>query len=154
MKRLAVTSVFLSAKTWAATVGLITITGTVPGLTSITVTPLAGYNTIDLSSTAVDLPVADVRERNNTPLGYNVKLTSQNAGVLKNGTLGSIPYTAKYGTNAVTLSTTPVTVTTQGPQNSVVNVVRQFKISFTGVPHENVMAGAYSDTLTFTITAN
>jgi hypothetical protein len=83
-----------------------------------------------------------------------VKLTSQNAGVLKNGTLGSIPYTAKYGTNAVTLSTTPVTVTTQGPQNSVVNVVRQFKISFTGVPHENVMAGAYSDTLTFTITAN
>ena len=38
--------------------------------------------------------------------------------------------------------------------NSVVNATKQFAISYTGVPAANLMAGTYSDTLTFTITAN
>ena len=142
-----------AATAHAATTGNITISGSVAQQTNITVTPLTGYNNLDLSTTASDLAVADVKEQNNTNLGYKVTLTSQNAGALKNGTLGSMAYSAKYNGSSVSLSSTPVTVTTGPVVTSPVNVTKQFKVSYTGIDPATVMQGTYSDTLTFTISS-
>jgi hypothetical protein len=138
----------------AATTGQITISGSIPAYTAIVVSPVAGYNSLDLSTTATDKNVATVTEINNTTTGYTVKLASANSGSLKNGSLGSVAYTAKYNGTAVTLSSTAVTVTKQSSQTSVVNANKNFSISYTGVDPTTLMVGTYSDTLTFTITAN
>lgn len=137
----------------ATTVGSITLSGTVPQATSIVVTPTAGYNALDLTTTAVNQQVATVQEKNNTTLGYKVTLTSQNAGILKNGSIDQVAYTAKYNGTSVTLSTTPVQVTTGAPQNTVVNVNKPLTISYTGQAADAMMAGVYSDILTFTISS-
>lgn len=139
---------------YAATTGNVVISGAIPAATAIVVTAQSGYNSIDLTSTATDLLVVKVRELNNTTAGYVVSLTSSNAGKLKNGSLGEKVYTAKYNNVAVTLSSTPITVTSQGAQTSVVNILKDFTISFTGSNVEDLMQGTYSDTITFTISAN
>jgi hypothetical protein len=138
----------------AATTGSLTVSGSVAATTAIVVTPISGYNSIPLNVTQVDLPVANVREINNTSTGYTVSISSLNSGALKNGSIGQITYTAKYNGTAFSLSSTPVTVTTQGVQTGIVNSVKSFTISFTGINMEDFMAGTYSDTLTFVIMAN
>lgn len=142
-----------SAVAFGATSGSITISGAVPGATAITVTSQTGYNNLDLTASPVNLQVASIREVNNTANGYSVSLTSANAGQLKNGASG-LAYTAKYNNVSVSLSTTPSVITTGAPSNSVVNVVKPFTISYTGAAADTMLAGTYSDTLTFTISAN
>ncbi len=148
---IAVAALAITSASWAASTGSITISGVVPQHTDIIVTPVAGYNALDLATTATDLSVANVTEKNNTALGYKVTLSSANAGALKNGTAGSIAYTAKYNSTSVTLSATPTNITTSPAASSVVNVTKAFKISYTGVDTTTMMQGTYSDTLTFTI---
>jgi hypothetical protein len=131
----------------AATTGVLTLQGVVAAATAITVTGAGGFSELDLATSANDLQVASVREINNTTNGYTVSLTSQNAGVLKNGSIGNVNYTAKYNSQAVTLSATPVTVTTSAPST------KGFTISYAGTAAANMMVGTYSDTLTFTIAA-
>ena len=143
-----------TAELFAATTGNVTIQGAISAATAIVVTAQTGYNALDLTSVASDQVVATVREINNTTAGYGVTLTSTNAGNLKNGTLGQVPYTAKYNGTAVTLSTSPQTITTQGTQTAIVNTVKNFAISFAANAAEDLMVGTYSDTLTFTISAN
>ena len=139
---------------YAATTGNIAISGIVPASTAIAVNTVSGYNSLNLAVTAAGQVVANIQETNNTVNGYTVTMSSQNAGTLKNGTLGSLAYTAKYNNAAVTLSTTAATITTSGASTAVVNVSKPLAISYTGVPAASMMQGTYSDTLTFTITAN
>lgn len=138
----------------AAVTGTITLAGIVPASTAIIVTPVAPYNNLVLSTAQTNLLVATVNEQNNTTLGYSVTLSSTNAGKLKNGTLGQITYTARYNSTSVTLSVAPIVVTTQGAQSAVVNVIKNFDVSYAATPAISTMAGTYSDTLTFTIIAN
>lgn len=151
---LSLVSILAAGQAQAALTGNVTIQGTVAAATAITVTSVTGYNSLDLSSSQTNLLVANIREVNNTAAGYSVTLTSSNAGSLKNGSIGSLAYTATYDDVAVTLSSTPQTVTTGGASTAVVNTVKPFKISYTGTAAENLMQGSYSDTLTFTIAAN
>jgi hypothetical protein len=144
----------LSGQALGATSGSVVLSGVVPAETSITASGLAGYNSLDLSTTAQDLAVISVREINNTTNGYTVKMSSLNSGSLKNGTLGSVGYTAKYNGTAVTLSSNPVTVTNSGSTTTPVNVAKNFTISYTGADLTTLMQGSYTDTLTFSVTAN
>ena len=139
---------------YAATTGSIAISGSVPASTALVLTTVSGYNALNLSVTAANQPVANVQELNNTLNGYTVTLSSQNAGTLKNGTLGSLAYTARYNNAAVTLSSTAVAITTSGATTAVVNLTKPLTVSYTGVAASDMMQGTYSDTLTFTITAN
>lgn len=138
----------------AATTGAITLSGVVPASTAVVVTPVAPYNNLTLSTLQTNLLVATVNEQNNTTLGYNLTLSSANAGKLKNGVVGQITYTARYNSVAVTLAVAPVNITTQGSQIAVVNVNKNFDISYAATPTASSMAGTYTDTLTFTIIAN
>ena len=134
--------------------GNIILSGAVAAATNIAVTGVVPYSALDLSVTQTNLLVANVTEVNNTTNGYTVTLTSANAGTLKNGTFGSIIYTAQYNGVSANLSTTPVNITTGAASNTVVNAIKTLKISYTGVPAASVMVGTYSDTLTFTIVGN
>lgn len=158
MKNRILTSIALAAlissEASAALTGNITIQGSVSAATSIIVSSVAGYNSLNLHANQTNLSVANVTEQNNTTAGYTVTLSSANAGKLKNGSLGEINYTARYNGTSVALTVSPVTITTQGAQTSVVNSVKGFDISYTGVAAENLMVGTYSDQLTFTIAAN
>ena len=147
-------AVLLSAPAIAATTGSITISGTVPAATAIVVTGSTGYNNLDLAATATNLQVATVNETNNTTNGYTVTVASTNAGQLKNGTLGSVTYTAKYNSTAFTLSNAAAQVTNAPAANAIVNVSKPLTISYTGAAAGTLMTGTYSDTLTFTIAAN
>ncbi|MBI3557666.1 MAG: fimbrial protein [Deltaproteobacteria bacterium] len=138
----------------AATSGSVTIQGTVPTVVAITVTGIAPFNALDLTTTQANLPVADVVEQSNDSLGYKVTMSSTNAGSLKNGSLGSVAYTAKYNGTTVTLSATPQQVTSTGSTTAVVNATKSLTISYTGAASASLMSGTYSDTLTFTIAAN
>lgn len=137
----------------AATSGAINLTGTVPPVTSITIVPVV--TPLDLTVTGVNVSVATVTEASNVPLGYTVTLSSANAGIMKNGVIGSVPYTLKYNGVATTLSVSPgVTVTTQGSSTSPISTNKSVTVSYTGVAAATTMSGTYSDTLTLTITGN
>lgn len=139
---------------FSASSGSITLSGSIPTATHIVITATTGYNSLSLTTGATNQVVASVREINNTSAGYNVTLSSANAGLFKNGSVGQIAYTARYNSVNVNLTTLPQTITTQGSQSSIVNVVKDFDISFTATAEDTVMSGNYSDTLTFTITSN
>lgn len=147
-------AVHIGIRVGGSTVGSITIQGTVPNVVTISIVPQAGYNTLDLSQVVADLHVADVRELSNTTTGYKVTLASANAGQLKNGNKSALTYTAKYNGTPVTLSGTPVVVTNTSSSSSLVNILKQFVISYSGAASDAMLAGSYSDTLTFTITSN
>ena len=144
----------LASGAFAATTGSVTIQGTVATVVAITVTGTTPFNALDLTTTQANLPVANVVEQSNDALGYKVTMSSANAGTLKNGTAGSVAYTAKYNATTVTLSATPQNVTTAPATTTVVNVTKPLTISYTGAAAASMMAGTYSDTLTFTIAAN
>lgn len=144
----------LATAAYGANTGSLTISGTVPAATNIVVTPQSGFNTLDLTTNSSNLLVATINERNNTAAGYTVTLTSGNNGVLKNASYPGVPYSASYANVSVRLSTTPVTITSQGPQMGVVNSTKDFKITFTGQDPGGLVQGTYSDTLIFTITGN
>ncbi len=154
MNKLIVLFLLLSTTVYGATTGNITLNGIVPAVVSITVTGVGSFNALTLATTQTDLTVANVIEQSNDSLGYKVTVSSANTGTLKNGAVGSIAYTAKYNGTSFVLSPTAVQVTNQAAQAVVVNATKALAISYTGVPNVSVMSGAYSDTLTFTITAN
>lgn len=144
----------MSLLSMSAFAGTLVLTGSIPAATSLVVAPLPASSTLDLTSTATNLQVATVTEANNTVNGYTVKVSSANAGLLKNGSLGSVTYTARYNGTSFVLSTTPVVVTNQGSQSAIVNIGKSVDISYAGQAAPSLMAGSYSDTLTFSISAN
>lgn len=138
----------------AATTGSVTLSGLVPKVVSIAVTPVAPYNTLDLTTTQANLPVANVQEQSNDTDGYTVTVSSLNAGLLKNGVVDSLVYTAKYNAVSFALTVAPVTVTSVGSSVSIVDVTKSLTIGYTGVPSVSLMNGSYSDTITLSIVAN
>lgn len=143
---------FINKFAFAANTGSITISGTVPAQTSITVTPTTGYNSLDIPSGETNKTVANITEYNNTAAGYTVTLSSLNGGKLKNSSLGEFTYTAKYNNVSISLTTLPTNITTQGSQSTVINISKPLNISFPA--QTDLMQGNYSDTIIFTITSN
>jgi hypothetical protein len=140
----------MSGNAMAALSGTLTLSGTVAANTAILVTPQGNYNSLNLFATQTNHVVALVNELNNTAAGYTVTLSSANAGKLVSGAF-EFAYTARYNASSVALTVSPVTITTQGAQSVVVNTNKNFDISYTGAAADTLMAGTYTDTLTFTI---
>jgi hypothetical protein len=132
-----------------SSMGSIIITGVIPAVTQLVVTPVPGL--LDLTVTTNDQTVATVKEMTNTSNGYVVTMSSVNQGLLKNGTIGAVPYSAKYQGVPVIFGPGSITLTDTSGTSSVTNVTKPLSISFSGTSPENLMAGPYSDTLTFTI---
>jgi len=137
--------------------GNITISGTVANNTSITVTPTAGYNSLDIAAGETDKDVAAVNERSNKRDGYTVELQSANAGAGTQAYLGGtggntdvVNYSMKYNGVAVTLSGGKATVTNVAARTPGAGVDKNLSVTLAAAW---VNTDTYSDTLTLTIAA-
>jgi hypothetical protein len=148
---------------FAADSGNIILQGTVAAVNEIVVTPVAGYNTLNMTAGATIQQVATVNEKSNDPDGYTVTLQSLNAGATTQGFLKGADaqntdffnYTMTYGVAAaeaaVTLAAGSGIVTTTSAPSIEAGAEKSFRISFTGSAWKN--ADTYSDTITLTIAA-
>lgn len=145
--------VLATGSAMAATTGNLLLKGTVPAVLSISVSPEAVASNLPLDTTQADTKVASINEVSNSNTGYNVSISSQNLGKLVHSsvTSSSINYGLKYDSNSVDLSSTDTF--TFGTASSV-DVIKDIEISYTGIPHANLIQGDYTDTVTFTISAN
>jgi hypothetical protein len=130
---------------------------------AIVVTPVSGYNTLDLSADALNQQVATVNEQNNDPDGYTVTLQSLNAAATAQANLKGadaqnsqvVNYSMKYGVAAseadVTLVAGSAVVSNPSAASIEAGAEKSLLISFSGASWKN--ADTYSDTLTLTIAA-
>lgn len=147
----ALTLTALTASSFAATSGTLLLKGTIAPLLSIAVTPEAIASTLDLTASPSNLKVATVQEKSNSNTGYKVTIASQNLGQLKNGSVDSVTYSLSYNGSSVNLAA-PVTQTNSAA--AAVTVNKDVNISYTGRTQDLLVAGDYTDTITFTIAAN
>jgi len=138
---------------FAATSGTLLLKGTVPRLLSITVDAEAVASNLPLDTTQLNTKVAEINERSNSNTGYKVNISSATQGKLVHESVGTsfINYTLRYAGQAVDLSAGEEFVYSGAGSN---NVTRDVDLSYTGVDHESLIEGEYSDTVTFTIAAN
>ena len=144
---------------YAATVGNLHLEGRIRDVVAIVVTPVDPSSSLDLTSNAVALKVADVREISNSTNGYRVTLSSRTSGQLRNargdGTvIREIPYSASYDGRAVVLSSQAQEITSHvNTSGSPENFLKSFNISYTGAPEDSLPSGTYQDDLVFEISA-
>lgn len=148
---------------FAADNGNIVLEGTVAAVNEIVVTPVSGYNTLNLTAGATDQQVATVNEKNNDPDGYTVTLVSLNAAATAQANLKGadtensqvINYSMKYGVAAseaaVTLVAGSAVVSSTSAASIEAGAEKSLLVSFSGASWKN--ADTYSDTLTLTIAA-
>ncbi len=137
---------------FAATSGNLLLKGQVPDVLDIVIAPETIASTLPLDVSQNGTKVATVTEKSNAPLGYKVKMVSANLSNLKRtGGTELFPYYITYNDLPVNLIETQ----TYGYHDAEAVVVnRDIKVFYTGVAAENMVAGEYTDTITFTITAN
>lgn len=146
-----ITTILLSLQSIAATSGTLILKGTVPSVLELVVNPETLAMNLPLDITQTNSLVGTVTEKSNSSTGYSVSITSLNQGKLVHETETSsvVNYSLRYNTSIVDLvNGSSFSEPTKGLKT------RDLEISYTGVPHENLYAGDYSDTLTFTMTAN
>lgn len=152
MKKLFTLALLTSTFTFAATdSAILNLRGVVDAVVEISITPESDAQSLDLSTTVSDKKVATVVESANVLGSYTVDVSSDNAGNLRHANGNNFAYTMTYGAQAVNLATGSTftrTGTPQVPQSYDVD------ISYTGVPEASMVAGEYTDSVTFTITAN
>ena len=143
----------MTTTVFAATTGTLLLKGIVPRLVNITVTAETIAANLPLDTTQSNTKVATVNEQSNSNTGYKVTVSSANAGKLVHQSVASsnVAYTLRYNNAAVNLASAQ-TITYSS--SASVNANRNVDISYTGVPHENLIEGNYQDTITFTIAAN
>lgn len=157
---LAVALVAAAVTCLAQSSGTITISGTVPASTSITVSPQAGYNTLDLTAGETDKEVAKVREKSNWPKGYTVTLKSANAGTggqafLKGAEATNpdvVNYSMKYNGVLVALVNGEDKVTSATSRTGPAGIEKSLQVTLSA--NAWIAADGYSDTLTLTIATN
>lgn len=151
MKFIAAMMVFTSLTSFAATTDNLLLQGQVNEILSIDVREeiLSANLNLSLNTNA---KVAEVEEISNNANGYKVSITSANQGVLKRvGGTEVFPYKLRYDGVLLDLSA-PVDQDNLLQNNS--KAVKNVRISYQGRPAEEMVAGSYSDTVTFTIATN
>lgn len=149
-KTLLALTLSMSFSALAGTSATLLLKGSIPALLNIAVTPELNASALDLTVTQSNSKVATVQEKSNSYSGYKVSIASQNLGVLKNGT-HAFAYSLSYDGSPLNLSST---VTQVNSSSTAVTVNKNVNISYSGVPAEQLVAGDYSDVVTFTIAVN
>ena len=147
---------------FAATTGTLTLSGTVPGILEIVVTPTPAASALDLTVDASNLAVASVNERSNRKAGYTVSVSSANAlaaasnqAFLKSADVlnaDTLSYSLSYDGSPVALVAGNAQVSDVWTRTPAAGTDRELTISYSGTA-SFLNADAYADTLTFTITA-
>lgn len=135
----------------AATTGTLALTGIIPKKVEITVSPTPAASNLNLELTQSNLSVATLTGKSNVNAGYKITVISSNLGKLVHTVNNTqfVNYTLKLDTTSLPLTSPSfVNYTGKGTYSKDVN------ISYTGVDGFNFDDGNYTDTLTFTISAN
>lgn len=139
----------------AATTGTVTITGMVPAICAVVVTPDAGATNIaDISAGDTNRLIATVTETCNDPDGYTMTVvgshSTNHTGLFVDSVSGaSQPFTITY--NNVAVPTGGVVTSTSAPG---IGVAKPVKITYGANSSLTPSVGyTYSETLTFTIAA-
>ncbi len=158
-RALAVTGFSAATLAGAATTGNLHLEGRVRPLVAIEVSAVDPSSSLDLTTDARDLKVANVKEFSNSQDGYRVTLASKHAGNLRNAradgqVVRDVAYQASYEGKSVKLSATPEEVTrfvnvSGAPQT----FMKSFNISYQGQAEESLPSGTYQDDLVFEISA-
>lgn len=137
---------------FSATSANLILKGHVPVILQIAVTPETLALTLPLDTTQLNTKIAEVTEKSNSNSGYKVSIASQNSGKLvRNGGTEFVAYTMTYNDVAVDLVLGDEIVESS---STPANTTKDVKISYTGVPNVELVAGNYKDVVTFTIEAN
>ena len=139
----------MSTVSFAATTATLQLKGTIAQNLDISIASESVATSLNLTQSASNLKVATLTEKSNSNTGYKVTLSSANSGNLKNGTF-LFGYTLGYNGQQLNLSAPQ----TQTYAVAAHNVQKDVTISYTGVAQESLVAGDYTDTVTFTIAAN
>jgi hypothetical protein len=146
------TSILISGSAFASLTGTLLLRGNVPSLLSIEVTAESNATALDLSTSQTNLKVATVQEKSNSNQGYNVTITSANSGnLVRSGGSENFAYTMTYNGAAVNLGTGS---TFNNAAAAAVAVNKDVNISYTGIDFDDLVAGDYEDTITFTMASN
>ena len=142
----------LTTTAYSATSGSLLLRGTVPEILDIVVNSEAISTALPLDTTQVDTLVGTVDIESNAVNGYVISISSLNNGKLVHETNNSyfVNYSLKYDNVAVNLAVVDQFTDTSSP----VDVSKNLNISYTGIPHTDLIEGDYEDTLTITISAN
>lgn len=142
----------------AASTGTLLLSGVVPVVANITVTPNGTNNTtLNITGGETAKNVASVLEQSNNASGYKIFLYSANVGELRHTVTPTIKttYTISYnGASAITpgSSASPTQVKNVASLTSLSNNTSQVTVNVTALP--SAAAGTYTDTVTFSIVSN
>jgi len=143
----------------AATTGNLHLEGRIRDVVAIEVSAVDPSSSLNLTSDAVNLQVAQVKEFSNSQNGYRVTLSSKNAGQLRNTrqdgvVLREIAYRATYEGQGVSLASQPQEITNHiNVSGKPETFVKSFNISYSGAAEESLPSGTYQDDLVFEISA-
>lgn len=145
---LVVAAAFVPA--FGATSGTLSLTGVVPLITEITITPDPNAGALPIGNAVNALTIATVNERSNDKAGYTVSLTTANGATLKEAAgTDSLPYSLIYGGSPVTFSNGTAVISNATAKTGGSGTTNILAISFAAA---FLNADTYTDTLTFTIT--
>jgi hypothetical protein len=138
---------------FAATQATLNLKGNVPNVMSIALVAESVALTLPLQTTQTNTKVAVVTEVSNSSTGYKITAQSTNLGKLKHANGNTFNYSLFYaGTNLNLQNSSPSPIV--NTSTTAVNRTRDVTISYTGVPADQLIAGDYTDQVTFTIAAN
>ncbi len=139
----------MTTLSFAATQATLQLKGTIAQALDISIVAEPLATSLNLTANASSLKVATLNEKSNSNTGYKVTVSSLNNGKLKNGTF-LFSYTLGYNSQQLNLASPQ----TQTYAVAAHNVNKDVTISYTGIAQESLVAGDYTDTVTFTIAAN
>lgn len=152
-KIILLSSLLVSSIAMSATTSTLLLKAQVPRALSIAVTPAPIASALDMTVTQNDLFIGVVNEKSNSKTGYKGTVTSANLGKLKRvGGSEVFSYSLKISGTAIDLSSAAGS-TYYFYNTQLTDTNRDMHISYTGVPAEQMVEGAYNDTVTFTISA-
>lgn len=133
----------------AATTGTLVLVGVIPKKVEITVTPKPVASSLDLETTQSNLSVATLTGKSNVSAGYKITVSSANNNKLVHTVNNTqfVNYTMNIDGSAAN-SGTQINYTGKG------SFTKDVRISYTGIDGYLYDEGNYTDTVTFTITAN
>ncbi len=152
-KTILLASLLFSSIAMSATTSTLLLKAQVPRALSIAVTPAPVASALDMTVTQSDLFIGVVNEKSNSKTGYKATVTSANLGKLKRvGGAEVFSYALKISGTVIDLSSAAGS-TYYFYNTQLTDTNRDMFVSYTGVPAEQMVEGAYNDTVTFTISA-
>ena len=155
MKKMIIAALVLSSlSAFAGTTANLTLKGSVAAVNELTIAADASAQSLNITDGNTNLKVATLTEKSNDKNGYDIFMSSLNAGKLQHveDTSQSTTYQISYAGSAMTSPTAiPTAIKTVSSLTGLTTVTSDVQVNVT--PYTTAVAGDYTDTVTFTLQA-